>query len=672
MIKTDCNQAEIQRLLHGNLLPSPKGAAVLILDAAQQDNCSLEQLAPLVQTDPAFTAKLIAAANIRARSGLGGAGRPVASIPVALQMLGLETVRRMALTFSLIGNYSDGLCASFGYKEFWSRSLMAGVVIQELASRSKVVTPDEGFCLGLLSYIGELGIATAYPKRYSEILRRRHEFRGYTMPELERKAFGISSLDLTGTLLGEWGFPKLFADAANYFDDPTASGASEDSREYRLCETTRLARVIANYCLLEEAERPSWIPAIRKAGAALKMGDDELSALCRTAVVQWRRWGGELMVYTCEVPEFDAVAKRQQELAAVVEGFAGAETTRILGNLAVLDDMEAVPTGYRVLVVDDDRATRLLTQHILEIAGHQVFLAENGADGFQKALEIQPHLMVIDWVMPGMDGITLTKRLRETNVGKSIYMLLLTGRDDEGSVIQGFQAGVDDYMPKPIREQVFMARLLAASRVIELQEKVELDNKELRRVAAELAAANRHLKLTSFMDVLTELPNRRYFDERMAQAWSSAQRSGAPLSVMVIDVDEFKTVNDKHGHAVGDQVLKQVGKALRKVLRQSDLVARVGGDEFYVICPGSSLREAMMGAMRLCVAIREIQVVGPSGEVIKTSTSIGVATYDKTTMPDLDTLIQTADKGAYVVKKRGRNNVASVQVTASVPAAAAA
>lgn len=645
------------------LLPSPQGAALKLVQLCQRDP-SLDDLQSATRLDPVFAAKLVSAANLRVRTSGANGGRPVASLNVAIQMLGLLTVRRLALSFSLVGQYDEGLCQAFPYKAFWSKSLMSGVALQDLGVRLKTIQPDEGFCLGLLATIGELGLATVFPEKYSQVLTRRHEFRGFTLPELEAKALGISSLELTSEMLREWGFPQVLYDACQFADRPALSGFVADSRELRLCSAVHLAKLIGAYCLLRDEERPAFVGKILDAGKDLNLTEQDLVEVCRACVTNWKMVGGDMMVYTCEVPSLDAVIQRQKELTTSITGLDASDTQIFLQGLIPENiDADVQPaSGFRILIVDDDASTRMLTKVILEKEGHHVFEADNGQDGFRMALECQPHLLVIDWVMPGMDGVTLTRQLRETTIGESAYILLLTGKDDDESIVEAFKAGADDYMTKPIRQQVLLARLIAAWRVIRLQGKNKEDNQALSKAAADLAAANRRLTVTSLTCSLTGIPNRRYYDQRCAQGWSAATRSGIPLSILQIDVDNFKQINDRYGHAGGDVVLKVLAQTMRQSLRQSDILARTGGDEFSVVSLGASVADAVKSAVRLCQSMQSTPIsVSPDLPPFFASLSVGVAERDPK-MKTVDDLLQLTDKSLYVVKETGRNGVAAIQI----------
>ncbi len=330
----------------------------------------------------------------------------------------------------------------------------------------------------------------------------------------------------------------------------------------------------------------------------------------------------------------------------------------------VLDESNEMPASddayrMRVLVVDDDASIRTLLCSLLAKSGHEVFAANNGQQAFEMALDLRPQLMVVDWVMPEMDGIELTRALRQTKIGRGIYILILTSLEDEDRLIEAFESGVDDFMVKPVKPRVLGARLRAGLRVVRLQQEIERDREEIRRFAAELAVTNRRLQEVALTDSLTGFPNRRYAMERFVQEWGATTRSKRPLSCMVIDLDAFKIVNDTYGHDVGDIVLKQVAAALKSGLRTQDVVSRIGGDEFLVICPDTPLDAALMCGERVRRAV-ELQQIVAGGMHFKGSISVGVATRE-VGMADYHALIKVADRGAYLAKERGKNCVATVQ-----------
>jgi diguanylate cyclase (GGDEF)-like protein len=313
----------------------------------------------------------------------------------------------------------------------------------------------------------------------------------------------------------------------------------------------------------------------------------------------------------------------------------------------------------RVLVVDDDNSMRTLLKALLAHAGYEVHEAANGQLGFEKALEVRPQIVVTDWMMPEMDGVELTRALRQTKIGRSIYILILTALEAEDKLIEAFDAGVDDFMTKPLKSRVLGARLRAGQRVVTLQNEIERDREEIRRFAAELAVTNRRLQEAALTDVLTGFPNRRYAIERFQQEWLAANRSRRPLSCMVVDIDHFKTINDTYGHDVGDLVLKETAQAIKSGLRAQDVVCRTGGDEFLVISPETDLPAAKICGERVHKSVAAMKLNVGLAQVVG-SVSLGYATRDEGTA-DIDALIKRADEGVYLAKQRGRSVIASIQ-----------
>jgi diguanylate cyclase (GGDEF)-like protein len=314
----------------------------------------------------------------------------------------------------------------------------------------------------------------------------------------------------------------------------------------------------------------------------------------------------------------------------------------------------------RILVVDDQESARVLLATMLTRLGHEVFEAADGKHGFDMAIDLQPQIAIVDWMMPQMDGIDLTKALRQTKGGRGVYILILTSLEEDDRLIEAFEAGVDDYMTKPLKPRVLAARLRAGQRVIQLQREIERDSEEIRRFAAELAVTNRRLQEAALTDSLTGFPNRRYAMERLQQDWAASLRGKRPLSCMVIDLDNFKQINDTYGHDVGDTVLRQTATALKSALRAQDVLCRVGGDEFLVICPDTNLTAAIAAAERICNAAVTVPIM-VNTQKLSNSVSIGVAEREAA-MPDIDALIKRADQSAYKSKGRGRNCVSAVQL----------
>jgi len=281
--------------------------------------------------------------------------------------------------------------------------------------------------------------------------------------------------------------------------------------------------------------------------------------------------------------------------------------------------------------------------------------APDGRSGLAMALVEAPHMVITDWLMPGLSGLDLCKALRRVEVGRRIYVLILTSREDEDNVIEGLEAGANDYLTKPFNPRILLARVNAGQRVIELQRQVETDKLIDRRRVAQLAQLSRRLRSVAMLDALTRLPNRRFALDRLGEAWEASVRDDRPLSVVMIDIDHFKQINDRFGHQTGDAVLASTAEKLNKACRRSDVVCRLGGEEFLVICPNGQREAAASCAERLRTAVEANPIVAPGFEGGIT-VSLGVA--ERTAeMHGIDDLIAAADRAVYEAKSMGRNRV---------------
>jgi two-component system, cell cycle response regulator len=299
--------------------------------------------------------------------------------------------------------------------------------------------------------------------------------------------------------------------------------------------------------------------------------------------------------------------------------------------------------GKAVLVAEDDPVSRRILEVRLRQWGYQVTAIDNGF----KALEVfetdeAPELLLLDWMMPGIDGVELCRRIRAMNKPVYPYILLLTARDAKQDLVMGLEAGADDYLTKPFNAEELRARLRAGDRILALQR--------------ELIYAREQLRFHATHDALTGAWNRKGIVDFLTQELARAHRTREPLGLMMIDLDHFKNVNDTYGHAVGDAVIKEVAARLVRSVRSYDLVGRYGGEEFLVILSNASLADVERRARRLCAVVRESPVRFQSLEV-KVTISIGVTNAPPGQDILQTRLLQAADLALYQAKQRGRNRV---------------
>jgi len=622
-------------------LPSPIGVGFAVLDITRRDDGSIEDLIRAIHVDPAITARILRVAN----SPLMGGAEQITSLRDAAVRLGTRTLSNLALGFSVIGSNRDGLCQGFDYERCWSLSLAHAVAAQALAKRFGAHSPAQAFTCALLSRIGQLGLASAYPREYTDILQRAGGLDSAERLRLESEVFCINHHEVTEGLLSEWGFPEAFCAAAGGYWRKRDSGDIQDAGLRELTQALLLGEAIAEFMLASPAERPQCADALARAGFGQSLGDGELARLIESLAVEWAEWGRMLSVPTAQLGSIELALQPPPASAAEAEQPAlGAETR----------------SGIRVLAVDDDPVSlRLLVRH-LQRAGYSVITATDGYQGLLAAMKHAPQIIVADWMMPKMDGIDLCKALRRFDAGRKVYMLLLTGRDSEDRIVEAFDAGVNDYISKPFKPRLLLARVGAGQRMVEMQAQVEREKAIHARQSNDLAILSRKLRDMANRDVLTGLANRRCAMEQLTQCWQQGQAASGQLrenqlSVIALDIDHFKRVNDGHGHDAGDAILKEVADCLARSTRPEDVCARMGGEEFLVICRNTPLAGGLAFAERLrsSVATHLIAFGGFRGSV---TISAGVAEREAG-MRSVDELLKRADLALYRAKSLGRNRV---------------
>ena len=466
------------------VLPSPKGPALAVVQMTQQDDVTNDQLAHVIQADPALVARLLKLANACRPTDR----RPVLAVKEATTILGLNAVRGLTLGFSLIRGQTAQRCQGFNYPAFWSRNLARASAMQALTASSRLMQSDEGFCLGLLSQVGELGLASLFPDDYARLLERKPG-NGLALLEAERQAFEFDHADLSAALLSDWGFPGNLVDPVRLYEQTKAESLSPGSRPERLLLTLKLAAKIATICLADPQDRRALMANLLLLGGQTSIDANDLMALCDRVVHDWTDWCRLLAVPSHDLPPF--VELMNAPAPPVLKQGDGSSKVTSQG-------------GFRVLIVDDSVVMRDFLKHVLGDAGYVCSEAENGRVGLERALVEPPDLMIVDWAMPEMDGITMIRKLRQTRAGRAIYILLLTGMDQDEKLVEAFAAGVDDFVAKPPKPNVLLSRMLAAQRVVALNQEIRRDQSNLQRFASEFAKINTRLQETQIKDAANQ------------------------------------------------------------------------------------------------------------------------------------------------------------------------
>ena len=306
----------------------------------------------------------------------------------------------------------------------------------------------------------------------------------------------------------------------------------------------------------------------------------------------------------------------------------------------------------RILVVDDHEDNIELLRARLEARGYEVEGASDGQAALDAVERICPDLILLDVMMPKMDGMEVVRRLKaksEANELPFIPVIMQTALDSTENKVEGLDAGADDYITKPINFAELEARVNSLLRIKALQVALKAREKELSEL-------NDQLRRISLTDGLTQIENRRSLNERLHEMWQHSVRLHEPISLVMCDIDKFKSVNDNYGHQAGDAVLKEFAQVLKSEAREIDRVGRYGGEEFLLVLPGTVLDAAVTFAERLREKVASHTFTYEGGTLTRTM-SCGVAASPHPRVKDEDALLRAADDALYVAKETGRNRV---------------
>lgn len=302
----------------------------------------------------------------------------------------------------------------------------------------------------------------------------------------------------------------------------------------------------------------------------------------------------------------------------------------------------------KILIAEDDLITaRILNKHLTEW-GFQVFQEKNGEDAWSTLDNHDIQLAILDWMMPKLNGLQLCRKIRQQKSDPYTYLILLTARTSTDDIVEGLNSGADDYITKPVEPAELRARLQTGKRIIELENR----NKKLQRKLEKLA---REDSLTGFL-------NKKNIHLRLEEELSRANRESLPVSALLLDIDKFKEINDKHGHHIGDQVLREISRRLRLAIRKHDQIGRFGGDEILVLLWHTDSESLRIVADRLCGCVSGEPIPTDAGP-LEVSVSVGGASSDDRFSVSADTLLQLSDQALYSAKYKGRNRAEIVQIS---------
>ena len=313
----------------------------------------------------------------------------------------------------------------------------------------------------------------------------------------------------------------------------------------------------------------------------------------------------------------------------------------------------------KILIADDSIVSRHLLEATLRKWGYEVLVACDGAEALQVLERPDaPALIILDWMMPGMTGLEVCQRIRQRGSEPYTYILLLTSKSQKEDLIEGMDAGADDYITKPFDQSELQVRLRAGTRLVDLQ--------------AQLLSAREALREQATRDSLTRLWNRSSILDALTRELARAWRESSPLGVVIVDLDHFKYINDNHGHPAGDAVLREAARRMQAGVRQYDSVGRYGGEEFLILLPNCGVAESHSQAERLRKQLAQADIrIDDTSLRITASFGVTAAIPGEAWTPE--GLIRKADEALYVAKKSGRNRVEILAYSAEpAPIAASA
>jgi two-component system, cell cycle response regulator len=325
-----------------------------------------------------------------------------------------------------------------------------------------------------------------------------------------------------------------------------------------------------------------------------------------------------------------------------------------LNDTILTQRLEAV-SPCRVLVVDDDDLVRARLTALLRMAEYEVESAASGEDALRIMSAKHCQILLTDWQMPDMDGLSLCRRVRAEPADSYVYVLMLSVRDSKQDLLTGLAAGADDYVAKSAPIEEILARMEVARRITHVEKSLRSSNRENRRLAV--------------TDALTGAYNLRYLMKSLPRELARSQRYAHPLAILSCDIDRFKNINDGFGHEAGNDLLQAfVARTESCIRKSSDWLARVGGDEFIVVLPETDVGGAGRVAEKLRKVFTRSPVLTHAGAINFTA-SIGITAlepqHDIKSAASLDDLLRAADRGLYASKKLGGNHVTASGVIAA-------
>ncbi len=592
-------------------LPSPNAVALQLMRLVERRDVGVFEVCRVAKGDPVLVGKAVQLANSALYAGL----RPTAALEDAVMRIGVSGLGRLAVGLSVVQGSAPRL-GDLDLQGYWRRALACALALQHLARRRHALAVSEAFSLGLLADIGQLAMLAALGAQALGDAPASAQRLGW-----QRRRWGFDQSQASAALLYHWNFPRALWTAL--------LPADAEDRPGELAAMVDVARGLA--AALDTRRALEEIPAL--CARALRIGFDDRAL--RDLAEALQSDVGDL-VSVLDMPVSVQLARD--------------ELQRLRQSLDVpAEEPGAADTG--VLLAGPLAAARPDLQRALRAEGLSLQAEPDLAAAFERARSWLPHAVVLDADELQPAAAEACAQLRE-RLGARVYLLLLGDQPDADQLPQLLRAGANDVLPAAASAELVAAKLRAGLRMLRLIEALERERAQACGRQRELAALNARLREEAYSDELTGLPNRRALDAFLAHACEHAVASGAPLSCVLLDLDHFKAINDTHGHDVGDEVLRAVARVLQQHSRVDDMLARWGGEELVLVCPGVAAQGAAALAERMRAAVQ-----GLRGELPSLTLSAGVAQASPGQSEAAGALLRAADRALLRAKREGRNRV---------------
>jgi diguanylate cyclase (GGDEF)-like protein len=534
----------------------------------------------------------------------------------AVMRIGVSALARLAVGLSLVhGN--QRWSGSFNLGAYWRRALARALALQHLARRQRNLPASEAFSLGLLADVGRLAMVAAFGDDAAGTVGA------------QRERWGFDEYQASAALLDAWSFPASLWLATL---PSSRESAQAGGRVGELAQMVVLSRELA---------------------AALDDSQHELSPLCLLGA----RFGLDADGIGSVLEQIDAELPAMAELLELKlpPAQAQAEFQRLRQALSARPPIDDGAGGGALLLAASTPAAEALRRALLE-AGVAVEAAGSATQGFELLGTSEPDVLVLDADLPGLDALALCRQQRLAR-GAALYVLVLSAEPGSDAVLQALDAGANDVLAKPVEHKLMVAKVKLGERAVRLVAALESERRAADGAQRELSRCNEDLRVAAYTDELTGLPNRRALDEFLRGSASDALGRGEPLCCVVVDLDHFKRINDAHGHETGDRVLCSVARVLQAQTRATDMLARWGGEELVLVCPGAALDAAARLAERMRLTVERLQQVG----LPPLTLSAGVA---QAGADGVAAMLRAADAALLQAKRGGRNRVVRAELSA--------